>query len=160
MLVVTDMKDAFIKSMEDDGFVFTSGGWGARLEHEYETAYKATLWNDGTGLAIWHWFTARDVEQAAEIAAKYMKNYHDNELYPKRPGVKIRDWYQRTCPTDKCGDLLDEDATFADYLVSLARCGDAYCYGIDDSIVRQRVMAATAHVMGMKYNDLYDLWRV
>lgn len=160
MLVYSDMKDAFIKSAKSGGFEFFGGGWGARLEHEYESAYKATLWNDGPGLTIHHYFGARNVEQAAEIAARYMKRYHDNELWPKKPSEKVRDWYQRTCPTDELGDCIDEDVTFATYLIDFARMGDAYIWGIDDSIVRQRVMAATAQVMGLEYDTLYDLWRV
>lgn len=162
MLAWTDLKDAFTDSAKSGMFesVRSSGGWMAKLEHEYETSYKATLWNDGHGLCIQHCFGARDNEKAAELAANYVRRYHDLELWPKKPSEKVRNWYLRTCPTDELGDCIDEDATFADYLVSLARCGDAYCYGIDDSVVRQRVMAATAHVMGMKYNDLYDLWRV
>ena len=74
--------------------------------------------------------------------------------------MKVRDWYTRTCPTDTEGDRIDGDVTFAEYLIDLARTGDAYIYGINDSVVRQRVMAATAHVMGLEYNTIYDLWRV
>lgn len=159
MLVYSDIKDAFIKSAKSDGFEF-SGSWGARLEHEFETAYKATLWNSDHGLCIQHLFAARDEMQAAEIAAAYMKHYYDNELWPKKPSEKVRDWYLRTCPTDTEGDRIDEDVTFAMYLIDFARTGTAYLYGIDDSIVRQRVMAATAHVMGLEYNTVYDLWRV
>lgn len=162
MLAYTDLKNAFIDSAKSEMFesVRSSGGWTARLEHEYETSYKATLWNDGHGLCIQHCFGARDVEQAAYLAANYVRRYHDLELWPKTPNMKVKDWYQRTCPTDELGDYIDEDVTFATYLIDLARMGDAYIWGINDSIVRQRVMAATAQVMGLEYDTLYDLWRV
>ena len=159
MLVYSDMKDAFIESAKNDRFEFFDGSWGVRLEHEYKTAYKATLWNDDHGLCIQHFFAARDTEQAAEIAASYMKRAY-NELWPSKPSVKVRDWYLRACPTDTEGDRIDGDVTFAEYLIDLARTGDAYIYGINDSVVRQRVIAATAHVMGLEYNTVYDLWRV
>lgn len=162
MLAYTDLKDAFNESAKSGTFegVRSSGGWMAKLEHEYESSYKATLWNDGHGLCIQHYFGARDAEQAAYLAANYVRRYHDLELWPKTPNVKVQDWYQHTCPTDELGDLIDEDVTFATYLIDLARVGDAYIYGIDDSIVRQRVMAATAQVMGLDYDTLYELWRV
>lgn len=161
MLAYTDLYEAFSKSYKSNRFEgVRSSSWCAKLEDEYETSYKATLWNNGNGLCIWHWFTARDVEQAAAFAARYMRRYHDNELWPKTPAEKVRDWYQRACPTDELGDCIDEDMTFATYLIDLARMGDAYIWGINDSIVRQRVMAATAQVMGLEYDTLYDLWRV
>lgn len=162
MLVYSDIKDAFLASATSGGFegVHHGDGWYAKLEHEYKTSYKATLWNDGHGLCIQHYFGARDVEQAAYFAANYVRRYHDLELWPKTPNVKVRDWYTRTCPTDELGDKIDGDVTFAMYLIDLARCGDAYIYGINDSVVRQRVMAATAQVMGLEYNTVYDLWRV
>ena len=160
MMVYSDIRDAFEKSTDSGMFEPANEGWMAKLEHEYETAYKATLWNDGHGLAIWHWFTARSAKQAAEFAARYMKQYHDNELWPKTPAEKVKDWYTRTCPTDECGYYIDADVTFARYLLDFARYKSAYIYGIDDSIVRQRVMAATAHVMGLDYDEVYDLWRV
>lgn len=160
MLVYSDMKDAFIESAKNDRYEFFDDGWGVLLEHEYATAYKATLWNSDHGLCIQHFFVARSVEQAAEIAASYMKRSYDNELWPSKPSVKVRDWYTRACPTDTEGDRIDGDVTFAEYLIDLARTGDAYIYGINDSVVRQRVMAATAHVMGLEYDAVYDLWRV
>lgn len=161
MLAYTDLSRAFSASYKSGDFegVRNSGGWYAKLEHEYETSYKATLWNDGHGLCIQHCFGARDNERAAELAANYVRRYHDLELWPKKPSEKVRDWYQRTCPTDELGDLIDWDVTFATYLIDLAMGGDAYIHGIDDSIVRQRVMAATAHVMGLAYETVYELWR-
>ena len=161
MLIWTDLKDAFIASIKSNELtaVRCSGGWMAKLEHEYETKYEALLWNDSHGLCIQHTFGARSVEQAAEFAANYMRRYHDLELWPKKPSEKVRDWYTRTCPTDELGDELHPNATFADYLVALAKDGNPYIYGIDDSVVRQRVMAATAQVMGMDYNTVWDLMR-
>lgn len=162
MLAYTDLKDAFFDSAKSEQFVAvrSGGGWMAKLEHEYESSYKATLWNDGHGLCIQHCFGALDVEQASGLAASYVRRYHDLELWPKKPSEKVKDWYKRTCPTDTEGDYIDEDVTFATYLIDLARCGDAYIWGVNDSVVRQRVMAATARVMGLEYNTLYDLWRV
>ena len=160
MLMYIDLRDAFTESLTSGKFesVKSSGGWMAKLE--YDSSYEATLWNDGHGLCIQYCFNAHNVEQAAYIAACYMQRYYDLELWPKKPNESVKDWYQRTCPTDTEGDYIDEDVTFATYLIDLARCGDAYIWGVNDSVVRQRVMAATARVMGLEYNTLYDLWRV
>ena len=161
LLVYMDVRDALLQSA--DGYFHSvrySGGWEAKLEHKYESAYKATLWNADNGLTIHHFFGARNYEHAADIAARYLKRYHDTELWPKSAGESIKKWYEYTCPTDELGDVLDPSATFADYLIVLAKDGNAYRFGIDDSIIRQRIMAATAHVMGLEYDRVYDLWRV
>ena len=161
MLNHSDVQQAMLKSMNEGRFCGVEGpvGWLAGLKHEYETKWEATLWNDDNGLTIQCIIAANDVEQAALRAANYMVRYHDLELYPTRPGDKVRDWYMNTCPTDECGEDIDEDVTFIKYVIDLAKCGDPYIYGIDDSIVRQRVMAAASHCCDVPYNELYDFIR-
>lgn len=159
MLNHLDVQWAMLKSADDGCFYGVNGvfGWQAKLEHKYETKWEATLWHDSSGLTIQCIIAANDVNQAALRAANYMVRYHDLELYPKHPGDKVRDWYMDACPTDECGQDIDEDVTFIKYVIDLAKCGDPYIHGIDDSIVRQRIMAAASHCCNVPYNELFDL---
>lgn len=161
MLNHLNVEKAMLKSAESDHFCGVEGpfGWQAKLEHKYDIKWEATLWNDDNGLTIQCIIAANDVKQAALQAANYMVRYHNIELYPKRPDEKIRDWYTSTCPTDECGQDINENVTFIEWVINLARCGDPYIYGIDDSLVRQRVMAAASHCCGVPYNELDNLIR-
>lgn len=153
--------EALRKSVESGGYYDVDGpfGWMARMDKVGDRKYEVTLANDDNGLAIQLIVRANDDLTAAANGAVLLKHYHDNELYPKRPDECIRDWYRRTCPTDELWESIDVGATFSQYLVALARYGNPYACGINDSVVRERVMAATSHVMAVPYNVLYDLVR-
>lgn len=153
--------EALRKSVESGGYYDVDGpfGWMARMDKVGDRKYEVTLANDDNGLAIQLIVRANDDLTAATNGAVLLKHYHDNELYPKCPDECIRDWYRRTCPTDELWESIEIGPTFAMYLAELAKGGDPYIFGIDDSIIRQRVMDATAQVMGLRYDYLSDLVR-
>lgn len=78
----------------------------------------------------------------------------------KLPTVKR--WYEQTFPTDtEVAQDIRPDATFLGCLRCLDDYGDIYLYLMGnngDSIVRERVFAKLADIMGEDYDYIYDQW--
>jgi hypothetical protein len=79
----------------------------------------------------------------------------------KMPTVKR--WYEMTFPTDaEMAQDIRPNATFLGCLRCLDDYGDIYLYLMGccngDSIVRERVFAKLADIMGEDYDYIYDQW--
>lgn len=78
----------------------------------------------------------------------------------KLPTVKR--WYEMTFPADtKIAQDIRPNATFLGCLRCLDDYGDIYLYLMGnkgDSIVRERVFAKLADIMGEDYGYIYDQW--
>ena len=72
---------------------------------------------------------------------------------------KLRDFYVREFPEDALGSEISPDATFAGLFETLDHYRDVYEYfGVGDSLVRERLFARLAKIMGVKYEVVYDQW--
>lgn len=73
--------------------------------------------------------------------------------------TKLREFYIGTFPDDRIGIEIDPNATFYDLFLTLDQYGDVYeCIGIADSVVRQRMFAKLAEIMGVGYGEIYEQW--
>lgn len=73
--------------------------------------------------------------------------------------TNIKDWYISTYPTDEVGEYINDGITFYGLFYAMDNYVDVYQFlGVDDSIVRERVFAALAKVMGVDYDYIYDQW--
>ena len=72
----------------------------------------------------------------------------------------IRTWYIKTYPADNVGPTLDPTTTFADLWQALKQgsCVYATLGGDADSVVRERVFAQLAALLGTDYDRIYTLW--
>lgn len=75
--------------------------------------------------------------------------------------MNVKKWYLGAYPTDAEGaDDIRPDATFAGCFNCLDDYGDIYVYlgyGVD-SIVRERVFAQLAELIGVNYDYIYKQW--
>lgn len=137
----------------DDGF----DGWNARLTRGEDgdgwVMYNIVIWHSGHGLAYQRDVAIASDKRAVEIAADHAMCWQEHMLWPERPSESIKDWYQRLCPTDTEGELL-EDVTFYEYLMRATRKRSFYVCGVGDSIVRQRLQAALDAAMGCNGNEI------
>jgi len=83
-----------------------------------------------------------------------MSNRHVSATTP------IRTWYIKTYPTDDVGHTLDPTVTFADLWQALKDgvCIYATLGGDADNVVRERVFAQLAALLGTDYDRIYTLW--
>lgn len=73
--------------------------------------------------------------------------------------VKLRNWYIENFPTDDLGNEINPDATFQDLLDALEFWWDVYeIIGVGDSVIRERLFAGLAEIMGMNYEHIYEKW--
>lgn len=73
--------------------------------------------------------------------------------------TKLRDWYMENFPTDDLGNEINPDATFQDLFDTLDSYGNVYkTIGIGDSIIRERLFAGLAEIMGVNYEYIYEQW--
>lgn len=139
-----------------DGAMWDVGNeWYVKLkvtDHKY--VLRVFNFDNGLGLVKEGWFL--NEERTMEQLTRDVAHWFRYELWPKKPSESIKAWYKRAAPDDELGDEL-ADVSFTEYLIEVARTGNYYVCGIDDSIVRQRIQAALAEVMGT--NVVYDLWR-
>ena len=72
----------------------------------------------------------------------------------------IRTWYITAYPTDDVGPTLNPATTFADLWQALKQGGCVYAAlgGDADSVVRERVFAQLAALLGTDYDRIYTLW--
>lgn len=73
--------------------------------------------------------------------------------------TKIKDWYTTTYPTDELGQKLTENKTFYDLFEALDFHQDIYeMFGIDDSLIRERLFEKLAKLMDCDYEYIYNQW--
>lgn len=75
----------------------------------------------------------------------------------KKFSASIKKWYVKAYPTDDLGPELV--GNFAGALETMAQGGDIYDYiEVGDSIVRERLFAHLAAMLGLDYEHIYQLW--
>jgi len=73
--------------------------------------------------------------------------------------MKLKEFYLKNYPTDELGVEINENSTFVGLLHTLYECGDVYDYfGVDDSIVRERLFDGLSKEIKTSYDYIYDLW--
>lgn len=75
--------------------------------------------------------------------------------------TKVRDWYMETYPKDSLGDRIDDSVTMWDVvaLLNAGLGGRVYSLlGVGDSVLRERIFARIAGIVGCDYNDVYNTW--
>lgn len=73
--------------------------------------------------------------------------------------TKIRDWYVQAYPTDDLGLEIDSHITFLDVFDALDHYQDVYqTIGVGDSVIRERVFAQLAKIMGTPYEYVFNQW--
>ena len=81
------------------------------------------------------------------------------EMYKEATNTNIKDWYLKTYPTDKLGEELNGRATFYDLFEVLDYHQDIYnLFGIDDSIIRERIFEKLSEIMECSYDEIYNQW--
>lgn len=71
----------------------------------------------------------------------------------------IKNYYLNEYPTDELGADINPRADFDGLLMVLNEGDDVYEYlGVTDSLVRERVFQKLADLMGVDYNQIYDMW--
>ena len=60
---------------------------------------------------------------------------------------------------DICDSYINEDATFGGLLENITEPYDyIFKNGEEDSVIRERLFEKLADIMGVEYNDIYNLW--
>lgn len=73
--------------------------------------------------------------------------------------MTIKQWYQKTYPTDEMGENMFENVTFYDALITIQNQKDIYTIlGVGDSVIRERIFEELANRLGISYGDVYELW--
>jgi hypothetical protein len=73
--------------------------------------------------------------------------------------TRISEWYMGAFPTDELGKDINKPITFQDIYEQLYVGGSVYALlGVEDSIVRERVFAKLAELMGVDYDYVYNQW--
>ena len=72
--------------------------------------------------------------------------------------TNIKEWYTRIAD-DELGENLTEGKTFYDLFYALDRYHNIYEeFGIDDSLVRERLFEELSSIMGVDYDEIYEQW--
>ena len=81
------------------------------------------------------------------------------EMYNEALNTFIKDWYIKTYPTDELGEELNSRATFYDLFEALDNYQDIYnLFGINDSIIRERIFEKLSDIMECPYEEIYNQW--
>lgn len=85
------------------------------------------------------------------------------EIDSKKIGVakrlKIKNWYLKNYPTDDLGNEIDENISFWSLYIYLKQRYNVYSVlAVSDSLVRERVFEKLSEIIGVEYNDIYNLW--
>lgn len=85
---------------------------------------------------------------------------HNKEPDTVRANNGIKEWYIKEYPKDTLGKEIPESLTFNDISNALDNHKDVYelLSPADDSIVRERVFAELADIMGVNYDYIYNKW--
>ena len=71
----------------------------------------------------------------------------------------IKNWYTHYYETDELGQEINSMATFNDLYQALVVGRDIYdVIGVGDSLVRERLFEELAILLGVSYNDVYNMW--
>ena len=71
----------------------------------------------------------------------------------------IKNWYTHYYETDELGQEINSMATFNDLYRALVDGRDVYdVIGVGDSLVRERLFEELAILLGVRYNDVYNMW--
>ena len=72
----------------------------------------------------------------------------------------LRNFYRIAYDDDDiCESYINEDATFGGLLENITEPYDyIFKNGEEDSIIRERLFEKLADIMGVEYNDIYNLW--
>lgn len=69
----------------------------------------------------------------------------------------IKEWYVKEYPNDPLGPRLA--GTFGGAMQCLLSGGDFYGYVTEaDSIVRERIFRKLSEMLGVEYDEIYNLW--
>ena len=73
--------------------------------------------------------------------------------------MNIKQFYLENYPTDELGIEIKETSTFSGLLNTLFNGGDVYSYfGVDDSIIRERLFTKLSEELETSYDYIYNLW--
>jgi len=73
--------------------------------------------------------------------------------------MTLKEFYLKNYPTDELGVEINETSTFTGLLHALYEGNDVYNYfGVDDSIVRERLFDALSKELKTSYDFIYNLW--
>ena len=71
----------------------------------------------------------------------------------------IKNWYTHYYDTDELGQEINSMATFNDLHRALLDGRDVYkVIGVGDSLVRERLFDELAILLGVSYDDVYNMW--
>ena len=71
----------------------------------------------------------------------------------------IKNWYTHYYATDELGQEINSMATFNDLYQALVDGRDVYdVIGVGDSLVRERLFDELAILLGVSYDDVYNMW--
>ena len=71
----------------------------------------------------------------------------------------IKNWYTHYYETDELGQEINSMATFNDLHRALLDGRDVYeVIGVGDSLVRERLFDELAILLGVSYEDVYNMW--
>lgn len=77
----------------------------------------------------------------------------------KLNSINLKDWYTKEFPDDELGYELNDDVDLRRCFSSLGRDPDIYdVMGVRDSVIRERVFAKMADVLGVDYDVIYYKW--
>lgn len=69
----------------------------------------------------------------------------------------IKDWYVKAYPTDTEGANIT--GTFGGAMQCILFGNDFYAYvSVADSLVRERIFRKLSEMLGVNYNEIYNLW--
>ena len=81
------------------------------------------------------------------------------QIYDEALNTFLKDWYLKTYPTDELGEELNSRATFYDLFEALDNYQDIYnLFGINDSIIRERIFEKLSDIMECPYDEIYNQW--
>lgn len=81
------------------------------------------------------------------------------QMYYEALNTFIKNWYIKIYRADELGEGLNSRATFYDLFEALDNYQDIYnLFGIEDSIVRERIFEKLAEIMECPYEEIYNQW--
>lgn len=72
--------------------------------------------------------------------------------------TNVKTWYCENYSDDECGEELN-DFTFYDVFTALDMRKDVYkLFGVNDSVIRERIFEELAKIMQVDYDYIYSQW--
>ena len=73
--------------------------------------------------------------------------------------IFVKDWYKRNYPDDELGDKINPFIKFYDLRIVIDEHYDIYYHlGVADTLIRQRIFAELANLLGVRYEVVYYAW--